>query len=147
MFLTDEQLARIDFLLHECEDDAVYVETLLRIESSAELHALAQQINWDGGLDKLNAVVDHPLCDRGTALMIYWFSEPMYFADFTSDDVVPDVNQPLKRFLNRVETKLMTEHFKSNTISFDPMSNLNVVQRRKIENVASIPSALKRPNC
>ncbi len=147
MSLTDEQLARIDFLLYECEDDATFAETLLRIESSAELHALAQQINWDGGFDELNAVLEHPLCDRGTALMVYWLGEPTYFADFASDDDVPPVNQPLKQFLNRVENQLMTEHFKSNTICFDPMADLNVVQRRKIENIASIPSALKRPNC
>ena len=147
MSLTDEQLARIDFLLYECDDDQTFAQTLLRIESSAELHALAQQINWDGGFDELHAVLKHPLCDRGTALMIYWLGEPKYFAEFTSDDDVPDVNRPLKEFLDYVEDQLMTEQFKSNTICFDPMADSNVVQRRKIENIASIPSALKRPNC
>ncbi len=147
MSLTDEQLKRIDFLLYECEDDATFTQTLHRIESPAELHALAQQINWDGGFDGLNAVLQHPLCDRGTALMIYWLGEPTYFADFASDDDVPDVSQPLKQFLNRVETQLINKQFKSNTICFDPMADLNVIQRGKIENIDSIPSALKRPNC
>ena len=147
MSLTDEQLARIDFLLYECEDDATFAETLHRIESPAELHALSEQINWDGGFDELIAVLEHPLCDRGTALMIYWLGEPTYFADFASDDDVPDVNRPLKQFLNRVENQLMSEQFKSNIIFFDPMAELNVVQRRKIENIATIPSTLKQPNC
>ena len=147
MSLSDEQLARIDFLLYDCEDDATFGETLQRIESSAELHAFAQQINWDGGFDELDAVLGHPQCDRGTALMIYWLGEPAYFAEFTSVDDVPDVNQPLKHFLNRVETRLLTDQFKSDKIRFDPMADLNVIQRRKIENIASIPAVLKQPNC
>jgi|SaaInlStandDraft_1057018.scaffolds.fasta_scaffold63185_3 hypothetical protein len=147
MSLTNEQLARIDFLLYECEDDEIFAETLLCIETSSELHALAQQINWDGGFDELNAILDHSLCDRGTALMVYWLGEPTYFADFESDDDVPVENQSLKQFLNRLENQLMTEHFKFNTICYNPMADLNVVQRRKIENIASIPSALKRSNC
>ena len=147
MTLTDEQLDRIDFLLYECDDEATFAETLLYIESSAELHALAQQINWDGGFDELDAVLEHPLCDRGTAMMIYWLGEPTYFSDFVSDEDVPEVNQPLKHFLNRFENQLMSEEFKSNTICFDPMAELNGAQRRKIENAATIPSALKQPNC
>ncbi|MGN6545548.1 MAG: DUF4274 domain-containing protein [Aureliella sp.] len=145
--MTDQQLARIDFLLYDCEDDDTFAETLRRIESPAELHALAAQIDWDGGLSKLNSIVAHPLCDRGTALLIYWHGEPAYFAEFASNEDVPAVNRPLKQFLNRVEAQLMTDHFKSNTICFDPMSGMNAVQRRKIETVTSIPSALKRPNC
>ena len=147
MPLTDEQLARIEFLLYECEDDATFAETLLHIDSSAELHALAQQINWDCGFDALEAVLEHPLCDRGTALMIYWLGAPTYFADFASDEDVPDVNRSLKEFLNRVQNQLMSEQFKSNTICFDPMVEMNVVQRRKIENTGTIPAVLKKPNC
>ena len=147
MSLTAEQLARIDFLLYECEEDESFTETLTRVESSAELHAIAQQMNWGDGFDRLSAVLEHPLCDRGTGLMIYWLGEPTYFADFKSDDEVPAVNQAFKRFLDRVATQLTTGHFKTNTIRFDPMAEFNVVQRRKIENISSIPSALKCPNC
>ncbi len=147
MSLTAEQLARIDFLLYECEEDESFTETLTRVESSSELHAIARQMNWGDGFDRLSAVLEHPLCDRGTGLMIYWLGEPTYFADFKSDDEVPAVNQALKRFLDRIETQLTTGHFNTNTIRFDPMAKFNVVQRRKIENISSILSALKGPNC
>ena len=98
-------------------------------------------------VDALEAVLEHPLCDRGTALMIYWLGEPTYFADFASDEDVPEVNRSLKEFLNRVQNQLMSEQFKSNTICFDPMVDMNVVQRRKIENAGTIPAVLKKPNC
>ena len=132
MPLTHEQLARIDFLLYGCEDDPTFAQTLRRIDSSAELHALTQQINWDDGFVRLNEILDHPLCDRGTALMIYWLGDPTYLDATASDQVVSKGNQQIHVFLKRVETQLMSYYFKHNTIAYDPMVDLNAVQRRMI---------------
>lgn len=145
--LTDEQRARIDYLLYECEDDVSFVDTLSQFDSSAELHAFAKQFNWDGGCAELEAVLNHPLCDRGTALMVYWLGEPLYFADFSTADDVPDVNRGGYHFVKHVESLLMVDRFQYNSIRFDPMADLNVVQRRRIENHSRIPTALKSANC
>ena len=126
MELTAEQKARIEYLLYECEDDAVFARTLAQISSPAELHAFAYDFNWDCGVEELRAVLEHPLCDRGTALMIYWLGDPMYFADFSTADDVPDVNRDGYRFIKFVESQLVADRFTSNEIRFDPMVILSV---------------------
>ncbi len=45
--LNNEQRARIDYLLYDCQNDASFADTLSQCESSAELHAFAEQFNTD----------------------------------------------------------------------------------------------------
>jgi hypothetical protein len=70
-----------------------------------------------------------------------------YFTNFASDGNRPDINQSLKQFLYRVENQLLSEQFKSNTICFDPIAELNAVQHPKIENAGTTLSTLIRPHC
>lgn len=145
--LSDEQRTRIAYLLYECPDDASFADALSHIDSSLELHAFAEQFNWDSGSTRLAALLNHPQCDRGTALMIYWIGEPVYFADFSSEHDAPRVNRDGYRFLKCVESLLMTDQFQHNQIRFDPTVDLNVAQRRRLEKDSRIPDILKKPNC
>lgn len=49
------------------------------LESTEELHAFANEFNWDGNLNELYWVISHKLCDLATAKMIYWKASPLYF--------------------------------------------------------------------
>ena len=53
------------------EDEAAQwaeFDRVLSAMSSEELHAFVREMNWDGGgADRLNRVLMHPRCDRGTA--------------------------------------------------------------------------------
>ncbi|MBK7401111.1 MAG: DUF4274 domain-containing protein, partial [Myxococcales bacterium] len=41
-----------------------------------------QEYNWDDGAKKLFEVIRHPQCDRATALLVYWQSQPDEFAAY-----------------------------------------------------------------
>lgn len=44
-----------------------------------QLHEIADQWNWDDGLEELHLIIEHPACALGTALLIYWRGHPHYF--------------------------------------------------------------------
>jgi hypothetical protein len=72
--LSAEQQARVRQVLREDAD----VDGLRTPE---ELHYAAVRLDWDGDIEKLHRIVADPRCDRGTALAVYWMSEPVeYFA-------------------------------------------------------------------
>jgi len=47
------------------------------------LHLYADGFNWDTGVEELRRVTRHPLCDRGTALLIYWRGGPGWYAQYS----------------------------------------------------------------
>lgn len=147
MTLTPAQRARIEYLLYECEDDTSFEKEFAKIETSEELHEFASEFNWDCGFSELDAVLTHPLCDRGTALMIYWLAEPVYFADFSCIEDVPNVNREGYRFVNHAKNLLTQNCFESNEISFDPSSVMSLGQRHRVAKGCGIPVELTTPNC
>jgi hypothetical protein len=90
--LTPEQTERVRYLVEDrwggdtpsksWED----FERVLARMSAEELHEFAEKMNWDGGgADRLMRVLAHPRCDRGTALMISWRTNPVYHASKYGD--------------------------------------------------------------
>lgn len=147
MNLTREQRDRVERLLYDCEDTAAFRRELDSIESAIELHEFCRQFNWDGGFEELEAVLHHRVCDRGTALMMYWLAEPVYFLDFDNPNDIPSVNRPLSQFVNTVRDMLLKNQFDSNQIRFDPAGVMSVGQRRRVQKGSAIPAELTIPNC
>jgi hypothetical protein len=91
MKLSPEQAERVRYLLDgdwhvdDAESDQVpeyWVEfdrALSQVETPEELHEFVDRWNWDGGSEPIRRVLAHPLCDRGTALMVYWRLEPIFY--------------------------------------------------------------------
>lgn len=55
--------------------------------SSAEQYYLASIYNWDDGITILNWIIDSTKCDKGTAIMIFWMSEPDYYFDHAEETI------------------------------------------------------------
>jgi hypothetical protein len=49
------------------------------VADSEELHLFAHHFNMGTGVGELWKVVRHPLCDRGTLLLVYWRLSPGFF--------------------------------------------------------------------
>ncbi|MBL8018703.1 MAG: DUF4274 domain-containing protein [Leptospirales bacterium] len=84
---TEAQKARLSYLLEDAwlaldeerSEDTVTtqanpVQASSEIESAAELHYSSRHFNWDTGTETLESVLEHPLIDRATVLMIYWMA-------------------------------------------------------------------------
>ena len=150
MGLTREQSERVKFLLDggwgqaESEElpeywtlfDRVFAE----IETPEELHAFADRWNWDWGDKPILRVIVHPLCDRGTALMIYWRIDPIFYLDHEHNTrakvqakLWPDA-VVLWDVLRDIERRLSVDDFRFSRVPFDPTNDRGrdrTKQRRK----------------
>lgn len=148
MKLTDTQNSRIESLLYEIEEEDEYIRVLSEIKDKNELHELARNTNWDGGYFELNAIIDHQVLDKGTALLLYWFGEPEFFAKYKDSPEELEYQQEGFQLVKRLENMLLNRTFVSNEIRFDPVKDrgLNKIQEKKLKANEGIPEVLKRAN-
>lgn len=94
------------------------------LQSAAELHQFVHHYNWDDGVVVLEGVVDHPKCDLGTALLLYWSTEPAYaherYASLDEATAAKDINLPAMRLAERVAQKVAAGGFAQGTVRFVP---------------------------
>jgi hypothetical protein len=89
-----------------------------------ELHLYADGFNWDCGIGELRRVIRHPLCDRGTAFLIYWRGAPGFMAQFAdrSETCNPDQAEHYD-LLREIEEKVMAGHFQTHRFRYDPRND------------------------
>lgn len=113
-----------------------------------ELHTKALQHNWDEGTGKLNSILKSPLCDRATALAIYWMGQPGYYLSYDKASEVEEVNRKTYRFLKKLEKRIMEREFPINLLPLDPgnFSGYNWLSEAEINETPerSIPWELKK---
>jgi len=133
MALTPEQAERVRYLAEdewggESEDEAAQwadFDRVLAQMSAEELHAFVNVMNWDGGgADRLSRVLAHPLCDRGTALMIYWLARPRFYIKYGTRERVRDELWPSALddydLLCDIERRFAANDFATADIPFNP---------------------------
>jgi hypothetical protein len=129
--LTPEQIARVEYLATDqwvVDDDSPdsasrswqNFQRAIGLMSSLELHHFACNFNWDCGVDELEAVIDHPACDAGTALMIYWLGQPATHYRMAARRKSPDQPDDVEKLLRKIEAKIVNNGFRSNAIACDP---------------------------
>src|ERR1700741_51804 len=108
-----------NFFQQSFEGRKASYEKFKELTSSPQLHYLANIYNWDDGPDVLNWVIDSPLCDFGTALLIFWRAEPSYYTKYSS---VSDAGYDgeVLHLLLKIISKYKSGHFKYSKIKYDP---------------------------
>lgn len=101
-------------------------EFLVSCKSPAELHHFVLCYNWDMGLGRMLSVVKNQVCDRNTALLIFWRGSPTYYQLFDYRDVqngqcdekgwnlVTEIKRRIHQGLHCRE-KMMPEDYKKET--------------------------------
>lgn len=84
-----------------------------------EIDLLTQSYNWDNGLKFLLWAVKHPLCDKGTALTIYWLGTPLWFTQFSKKSEVDSWAQDNFTLLKTIEKRIKKDDFQSNDFVFN----------------------------
>lgn len=132
MSLSEEQInhiVRVAEYRHDSGDKAAmraYFEREVARMSAEELHALARQLNWDDDdtIDRLRRLINHPRCDRGTALQIYWTGEPTFYLGYETRDRVRNELWPealaTYDLLREIEQLVLANRFATAEIPFDP---------------------------
>lgn len=128
MNYSKEQINRLKYLLMDewVIDDPDHSMSnlnvaLSKIESSEELHQFAGNFNSDGGVDVLRKVINHRLCDKGTALMIYFLLRPgYYYRQLEKNKTLMPDQQDAFNLLKEIEEKCQKDCFSASEINFDP---------------------------
>lgn len=129
--LTSEQKKRIEYLSTDAwvvdsgspSDEAMSTANFRRtlaLMSSIELHHFACNFNWDCGVDELLAVVGHPECDAGTAMMIFWLGQPVHYYRRYQRGKLEEHEQPVFDLLRIIENRLELGEFSHSKIACDP---------------------------
>ena len=96
-------------------------QALQEVETSEELHQFAGNFYPDGGIDILRKVINHPLCDKGTALMIYCMGRPgYYYRQLERKKSLRPEQQEAFELLKEIEEKYTSNGFTRSNIKFDP---------------------------
>lgn len=60
---------------------------LFKTLNSYEQFYLAEIYNWDDGSEVLKWIIESPICDKGTASLIFWSAEPDFYFDYTEQTI------------------------------------------------------------
>jgi Domain of unknown function (DUF4274) len=94
------------------------------IRTSYQLHSYMTKYNWDFGLEIPYWAIRNPLCDRGTALMIYWMAGAGYFCRFKYRSDVPAYKLDRYDLIVEIEEKYISNFYTRNDIKFVPFSDI-----------------------
>ncbi len=144
--LSPEQVARVRYLVEDRWVSSNHSESwdsfkrILAQMSSEELHEFIKKMNWDGnGATRAKCVLAHPKCDRGTALMIYWRTDPIFYLKYGTRERVAKELWPAAveywDMIRDIELRLGTPNsFITARIPYDPQNDEGrdrTKQRRK----------------
>ena len=113
---------------------------LFKTLGSADQFFIALDHNWDDGPALLHWIIDSPVCDKGTASVIFWSAVPDYSLD-RSPDKLDEEGKDIYELLQKIIRKFRNKEFKRGWLSFDP--------KNEIENfdgdLNALPKELTRP--
>jgi hypothetical protein len=85
-----------------------------------EWHQVAGSWNWDTDPEPLRWIIRHPLRDRGTALLVYWYSGPRYFAQYLTRSEVPSYELEGYDLMTEIEQAYLANRYTRAEIAFTP---------------------------
>ncbi|MEL6297756.1 MAG: DUF4274 domain-containing protein [Pseudomonadota bacterium] len=91
-----------------------------------ELHVFVDTFNWDQGTDDLAAILQNPVCEAATALMIYWRASPEFYLDHppAADEPIPEE----LALIRSIEHRYANGAFQRGICSYDPVEDRMVIR-------------------
>lgn len=112
--------------------------------NSTDQFYLAQYYNWDDGVEVLRWIIESTKCDKGTASLIFWQSEPDYFFEISADEV-EEYEKDTFLLLKRIVEKFNNKEFTRSIIRYDPADRVKTIDWSKQNPEWNIPNELKLP--
>jgi hypothetical protein len=82
------------------------------------LFELAEAVDYDAELEILQAALDNPHCDLGTALAVFWLAAGLGVV--TGEQVRQEYNAPWFDFCASLARRLTTGHYRPGPVSYQP---------------------------
>ncbi len=109
-----------------------------------ELHAVALALRRSPDDQRLLELVQHPRCDLGTALLIYWTRSPHYYLQYTEREQLPEYERPGWDVLRAIEERVQAAGYPPPQIPFDPRHDTLTRPRGVDWTVRPMPSGARR---
>ena len=124
----EEFLCRIESF--EAENEEIQAR-LAESRNSAFLQQIAEIYNWDDGFEVPKAIAEHPSCDRGTALTLFWLAEGISLYDGRFEEEAEEERE-WADFCRLLGQRLVDGHYPLGVASFDPeLSRVEAFKLRK----------------
>ena len=122
------------------ERDDYTFEQFSQLQSSAELHYLMQQHNWDGDNRLLQWLADSPLCSAATALEMFWLAQPQDYQCYPLGRVLPDEDEQANfQLIQTLMTRYVQGFYAEGKWHFDPAAFWQ-------QDTLDIPDSLYQPS-
>jgi len=110
-------------------------------------HQVAWNWNWDNRIEPLRWIIENPKCDKGTALLIYWYGNPGWYTKYDNKDQVSVYEMDNYLLVKDIEEKYLSGYYKNENIYFDPKDDEGDDWTRDIQEEAltKIPSEMTKP--
>jgi len=119
--------------------DLEYDDILKSIKSSKDIYLILKYMDWDGKLELVSKLVDHPLCDKGAAMLAFWYNVPnMYIENGYRKSEWTDFGYIVNL---KLYTRLYTNYYKNEENYFKP----NNAKYADFEDIMKIPLEFKLP--
>lgn len=102
------------------ENNAALIEWMAR-RGPDDWHRVALSYNWDNGLSPLEWIVTRPTCDRATALVVFWMTEPDARLGYASpSDAKADHAESEWRLVKLIADRWRAGAYARSEIALDP---------------------------
>lgn len=101
--------------------DAIERKKSYKKLTTEEWHQFVQNYNYDDGNEPLNWLIKQKVCDRGTALCLYWYLQP----DFYCNEGKLKANSEILgnndfELIKEIEKRFLDGFYETSKFSFDP---------------------------
>ncbi len=114
--LNSQRLAAVLRIVDEIENPEMKVSAVADLETPEELQTLANCYNWDDGLAVPTAIAEHPKCDLGVALNLFWLADAICL--FTKEIEPDEYNRDWVAFCNRITAAIVNGEYRNGETSF-----------------------------
>lgn len=122
--------------LLEIEDLNMFSKNIRNVSSEEILYLFVCNFNYDGNIEKLYYIIDHPLCSRNVALKIFYLLDGYSFLLGNLQDF-SDRSVPL--LLDKLYSGLIYNRFKKGKIDIPSgFTKIQIYQLKKLD--SNIPS-------
>jgi len=102
-------------------NDAIEGEKSYKKLTSEEWHQFVQNYNYNSGNEPFEWLIKQKICDKGTALCLYWHLQPDFYCNSENTDTYSknstDNNYTL---IKEIETRFTEGFYERELLSFDP---------------------------
>lgn len=90
------------------------------LDTPEKLHQFALDYSWKNGDQIPRWMIQQPLCDRGTALLIYWQASPRYYCQYQHRFEVPERERSGYDLIKEIERRYLGGWYQQRSIYFNP---------------------------